>query len=129
LRRGSLFAAAGVLIVAIAIMVSQTHKVVDRRPEAALRADLKEMRLAIAAYRAKHHHNPASLHDLVTDGELRVIPTDPITHSNTTWKTTIEESVSIDDFQAGSAKSAPALVDVRSGATGSDTSGRPFSDY
>ncbi|HEY2321656.1 MAG TPA: hypothetical protein VGJ82_02225 [Thermoanaerobaculia bacterium] len=127
MKRGLLFAGVGLVIIAIAL--TRTHNVVDRRPEAALRADLNEMRKAINDYRAKHQHSPASLNDLVTDGELRVIPTDPITHSSTTWKTTVEESVSVDDFQAGSTKPAPSIVDVHSGAPGSDSSGRPFADY
>jgi general secretion pathway protein G len=87
------------------------------------------MRKAIVDYRSKHGRYPTSLNDLVTDGELRLIPADPVTKSKTTWKTTIEESVRVDDFQAGSTKSAPSLVDVHSGATGSDSTGRPFADY
>ena len=104
MKRGILLAAVAVLIVAIAVAITQRRNVVDRRPEAALRADLTAMRKAIADYHAKHGHNPASLKDLVTDGELRAIPVDPITNSNTTWKTTGEETVSVDDFQAGSTK-------------------------
>ena len=94
-----------------------------------LRADLAAMRHAIGDYHAKHGRNPSSLNDLVTDGELRLIPTDPITHSSKTWKATVEESVSVDDFQPGSAKAAPVIVDVHSGASGSDSTGRPFADY
>lgn len=110
-------------------MVMKTRNVVDSHGETTLRDDLKTMRLAISAYRAKHQHNPASLNELVTDGELRVIPTDPITHSNKTWKPTTEETVRVDDFQPGSAKSAPSVTDVHSGASGNDSAGRPFSDY
>jgi general secretion pathway protein G len=129
LKRGSLLAAVAILIVAIGLTLTQRHKIVDARPEQTLRDDLKVMRKAIADYRTKHQHNAASLKDLVTDGELRAIPTDPITHSPTTWKTTVEESVRVDDFLPGSAKSAPSITDVRSGATGNDSAGRPFSDY
>jgi general secretion pathway protein G len=128
-RRYGSAAAIAILIVAIGLTLTQRHKVVDARPERTLRDDLKVMRKAITDYRAKHQHNPGSLRDLVTDGELRAIPIDPITHSQTTWKTTVEESVRVDDFQPGSAKSAPSITDVRSGATGNDSAGRPFSDY
>lgn len=127
MKRAALFTAIGLVIVAIGL--TQTHNVVDPRPEAALRGDLEEMRKAINDYRAKHQHKPGSLKELVTDGELRVIPVDPITHSSTTWKTTFEESVRVDDFQPGSAKVAPSLVDVHSGARGTDSTGRPFADY
>lgn len=131
MKRGALLASAvAVLVVAIGIGLTQKHNLgVQQEREARLRDALSSIRQGIAAYHGKHQRNPESLKDLVTDGELRVIPTDPITHSNTTWRTTVEESVHVDDFQAGSTKSAPSLVDVHSGATGSDSSGRPFSDY
>ena len=130
MKRGSLVAAFAVLIVAIAVSLTQKHNVsLQHDGETGLRDALASIRQAIVKYHAKHQRNPASLNDLVTDGELRAIPADPITKSNTTWKTTVEESVHVDDFQAGSTKSAPSIVDVHSGATGSDSSGRPFSDY
>jgi general secretion pathway protein G len=130
LKRGALFTAIAVLVIAIGVTLTQKQNVdVQHQREAALRDTLASTRHAIGAYRAKHQHNPASLNDLVTGGELRAIPTDPITHSNTTWKTTTEESVSVDDFQAGSTKPAPSIVDVHSGAPGSDSAGRPFADY
>lgn len=130
MKRGSLLAGVAVLVVAIGVGLTQRHNLgVQQEREARLRDAVSSIRHAIAAYHAKHQHNPASLNELVTDGELRVTPTDPMTHSKTTWKTTIEESVHVDDFQTGSTKSAPSLVDVHSGATGSDSSGRPFSDY
>ena len=130
MKRGSLVAAIVVLIAAVAVSLTQKHNVsLQHDRETGLRDALTSVRQAIVKYHTKHQHNPASLNDLVTDGELRSIPADPITSSKTTWKTTVEESVSVDDFQAGSTKSAPSIVDVHSGATGSDSSGRPYSDY
>jgi general secretion pathway protein G len=130
LRRGSLFAAVAVLIVAIGVGLTQKHNLdVQHEREARLRDAVTSIRHAIGSYRVKHQRNPGSLNDLVTDGELRVIPSDPITHSNTTWKTTVEESVSVDDFQPASAKAAPSMTDVHSGASGRDSTGRPFADY
>ncbi|HEV8434751.1 MAG TPA: hypothetical protein VGR95_15160 [Thermoanaerobaculia bacterium] len=131
-RRGALFADLAVVAVAIVIVLTVAHNrhvFLQHDREVRLHEVVSSIRYAITTYHAKHQRNPTSLNDLVTDGELRVIPTDPITHSNTTWKTTIEESVRVDDFQTGSTKSAPSLVDVHSGATGSDSSGKPFSDY
>ena len=128
--RRAIVAAVVVLIVAAGVALTQKHNVnIQHEREGRLRDTLTSIRRAIGSYRAKHQHNPGSLDDLVTDGDLRVIPTDPITHSSTTWKTTVEESVRVDDFQPGSAKSAPSLIDVHSGASGSDSAGRPFADY
>lgn len=118
------------MLVTIVVALTQKHNLdVQQEREARLQEALTSIRHAIGTYHAKHQRNPPSLNDLVTDGELRVIPTDPITHSNMTWKATIEESVSVDDFQPGTAKAAPTLLDVHSGAGGSDSSGRPFADY
>jgi len=97
--------------------------------EAHLHDALASIRHSLAAYHTKHQRNPPSLADLVSDGELPAIPADPITGSNTTWKTTVEESVSVDDFQPGTAKAPPTIVDVHSGASGSDSAGRAFADY
>ena len=130
MKRASLFTAVAVLVVAIGVTLTQRHNLdVQHQREAALRDALASIRHAIGTYRAKHQHSPATLNDLVAGGDLRVIPTDPMTHSNTTWKTTVEESVRVDDFQPGSAKAAPSLTDVHSGAGGNDSSGRPFADY
>ena len=128
-RAGSLIAAVAILIVAIGVALSHHNKLeMQHESEAQLRHELMAMRRAIASYRAKHQHGPGSLEELVP-GELRSIPADPITKSSTTWKTTVEESVRVDDFQPGSAKSAPSITDVHSGASGNDSAGRPFSDY
>lgn len=89
------------------------------------------MRKAIDLYYAKHHAYPHSLQDLVRDGELRMIPVDPITKSSATWRTTVEENVRVDDFttNAAPAQKGGGIIDVHSGASGKDPAGRPWSDY
>jgi general secretion pathway protein G len=130
LKRAYIGTAVAVLVVAAAIGLTQKHNLdAQHARETELRGAVNSIRHAIAAYHVKHQRNPASLNDLVSDGELRALPSDPITHSNTTWKTTVKENVSIDDFQSVTAKSAPTIVDVHSGASGNDSSGRPFADY
>ena len=125
MRRGRLLA-----VTAVAVILMQNCNLdAPHDREMHLHHAVASIRQALAAYRAKHQHSPVSLKDLVSDGELRAIPTDPITKSNTTWKTTVEETVAVDDFQPGTAKSAPTITDVHSGATGNDSAGRPFSDY
>jgi len=130
LRRHYVWPALVILVVAAGVAFTQKHNLDDEHTrEAQLRNALSSIRRGIAAYHGKHQHNPASLNDLVRDGELRTIPTDPLTHSNATWKTTVEERVSVDDFQSSTKKAAPAIVDVHSGASGNDSSGRAFADY
>ena len=119
-----------ILMVAIEVAHTQHRNVnIQHARQAELRDALASMRHAITTYHAKHQHNPASLNDLLRDGELLTIPPDPITGSNATWKTTVEESVRVEDFQAGTAKMPPTIVEIHSGADGADSSGRAFADY
>ena len=97
--------------------------------ERGLRSTLASIRSSIDHYRERHGRSPSTLADLVRDGELRQIPTDPVTHSASTWRVVVEEPVNVDDFQATSGASAAAIVEVHSGATGRDSAGRRFSDY
>ena len=130
LRRHYVWPAVVILVVAVGVALTQKHNIDEQHArETQLRDALASIRRGIAAHHGKHQHNPASLNDLVRDGELRTIPTDPITHSNATWKTTVEENVRVDDFQSSAAKAPPAIVEVHSGASGNDSSGRAFADY
>jgi len=93
-------------------------------------ADLAQMRTAIKVYHDKNHAYPRSLQDLVRDGELRMIPADPITKSSASWRTTVEENVRVDDFTTNAAAATGGgIVDVHSGAKGKDPAGKPWSDY
>ncbi len=123
-------------ICAILAIVFVSHTIRRRAAEAqhaketALRSDLAAMREAIRVYEAKHHAGPHTLQDLVTDGLLRSVPVDPVTGSASTWRPTAEETVRTDDFSATAPKAmATTIVDVHSGAAGSDSAGRRWSDY
>jgi general secretion pathway protein G len=48
--------------------------------EAVLKEDLHVMRAAIDSYTMDKQKAPQSLDDLVTDGYLKVVPEDPMTH-------------------------------------------------
>lgn len=93
-------------------------------PAPQMRAALASMRKAI-----QHAHHPHSLQDLVRQGELRAIPIDPVTKSPDTWHTTLRENVTVDDFTTSSSSVPPEIIDVHSGATGTDAKGRAWSDY
>jgi general secretion pathway protein G len=98
--------------------------------EQTLRSNLSAIRGALKSYEEKHHSKAHTLADVVRSGELATIPVDPITKSASTWRLTVEENVRVDDFNAtATAASAPSVIDVRSGAPGLDSSGRPWSDY
>jgi general secretion pathway protein G len=126
--------AVGICVILAIVFVS--HEIRSRAVEAqhakekALRTGLATLREAIRKYEARHHAGPHTLQDLVTDGELKSVPVDPVTGSASTWRPTIEETVRTDDFSASAPKAAAAaIIDVHSGATGRDSSARRWSDY
>jgi len=101
-----------------------------RESEVTVEARIREMtaavtslRTAISEFRKRHGRYPRALN------ELGSIPRDPVTGSNTTWQTEVEESVSADDFTAKSARPEKFVVNVRSGAKGRDAHGKAWADY
>src|ERR1019366_6411178 len=84
--------------------------------EAVLKEDLQVMRSAIDSYTMDKQKAPQSLDDLVQDGYLKVIPTDPMTRARDTWVTQTSDALhSLDQTD-------PGIDDVHSGSeeTGSD---------
>jgi general secretion pathway protein G len=70
--------------------------------EAVLKEDLHVLRQQIDAYTNDKEKAPQSLDDLVSAGYMKTIPEDPMTHSNTTWVTTTDDSVqSLDQTDGG----------------------------
>lgn len=98
--------------------------------DAALRETVSQMRKAIDHFRDDNGRYPHSLDELVPRYLAR-IPVDPVTKSSTTWRVVTEETVQPSaDFSATAAPpSKPAIIDVRSGAAGTDSNGTPWADY
>jgi general secretion pathway protein G len=66
---------------------------------------------------------PQSLDDLVTDGYLKAMPEDPMTHAKDTWvPDTSEAMYSIDETE-------PGITDVHSGSEETGTDGQPYSTW
>ena len=91
--------------------------------EAVLKEDLQTMRGAIDSYTADKQKGPQSLDDLVQDGYLREIPTDPMTHAKDTWVTDMGDTLrSVDQTD-------PGIDDVHSGSQETGTDGQPYSAW
>jgi general secretion pathway protein G len=103
----------------------------DERTSVVLRVQLLAMRHAIGKYRAQHSAWPPSLDALVGDGDLHAIPVDPVTHSASTWKPLFEQRVGPwSDFAVTPAPGDTiGIIDVHSGARGTDPRGRRWADY
>jgi general secretion pathway protein G len=96
---------------------------VTRAKEAALTEDLFNMRKAIDEYYADKQKYPATLDTLVTEKYLREIKPDPFTLSVDTWQTTMSEP------DATNPSAEPGIWNVKSGAPGTGSDGRPYSEW
>ena len=96
---------------------------VTRAREAALTEDLFQMRKAIDEYYADKQKYPASLDTLVSEKYLREIKPDPFTSSVDTWQTTMSEP------DAANPSAETGIWNVKSGAPGTGSDGRPYSEW
>lgn len=97
-----------VLLITMAIPIYQ--KQVIRSREAVLKSNLFTLRVSIHQYMFDMQRAPHSLTDLQAAGYLKDVPVDPITGSNSTWKTDPEEANSIVE------SNDPGIGDVHSGS-------------
>ena len=109
------------ILVSVAVPVYQ--KVVLRTRETVLRNNLFTMRTAIDNYTYDKQKAPQTLQDLVSEGYLRQIPEDPITGSNQTWRTVMEDAVSTVN------QTEPGLYDVRSGSDKTSLEGTAYAEW
>jgi len=96
---------------------------VTRAKEAALTEDLFQMRKAIDEYYADKQKYPASLDTLVSEKYLREIKPDPFTRSVDSWQTTMSEP------DATNPSAETGIYNVKSGAPGTGSDGRPYSEW
>ncbi len=91
--------------------------------EAVLKEDLQVMRSAIDSYTMDKQKAPQSLDDLVQDGYLKAIPTDPMTRARDTWVTETSDALhSVDQTD-------PGVDDVHSGSEDTGSDGQPYNTW
>ena len=79
------------------------------------------MRTVLHEYTFDKKKAPRTLRDLVSEGYLRVVPLDPITGSDQTWVTVMEDPLmAVDQIQ-------PGIRDVRSGSGLNSLERTPYS--
>jgi len=102
----------------LAVALPRYFLSLERAKEATLRQDLAVMREAIDKFAGDTGRFPESLQELVDKRYLRALPKDPITQSADTWSTATSSDGDM-----------PGITDVRSGAEGAATDGRPFAEF
>jgi general secretion pathway protein G len=94
-----------------------------RAKETVLHNNLFTLRQVIDNYTYDKEKAPQSLSELVSEGYLRVVPIDPMTGSNQTWRTVMEDaSQSVNQAE-------PGIFDVKSGSDKMGSDGTPYSDW
>jgi general secretion pathway protein G len=102
-----------------------------RAHEAVLKTNLRTLRDVIDQHYGDKGKYPTTLEALVTEGYLRKLPIDPITHRNDTWVPDYEE-IDPDHPPAETETSddgKPGIIDVHSGATTLSLDGTPYKDW
>ncbi len=112
-----------IILILVSIAVPIYSQSIIRAREAVLRDDLFTLRSVIDQFTLDKQRAPQSLQDLVEAGYIKDIPVDPMTNSRDTWQVTQEDVMqSIDQNQ-------PGITDVHSGASGSGSDGRSYSEW
>jgi general secretion pathway protein G len=126
-RRGftliELMVVMAIVSVLLAIAVPIYQKSIVRAKESVLRNNLFTLRTMIDEYTVDKQKAPESLQDLVSGGYLRQVPQDPITVSDQTWRTVMEET------PVGGSSSSPGIFDVHSGSDKTSLDGTPYADW
>jgi general secretion pathway protein G len=124
--RGFTFVELMVVITIIVILISMAipiyNRSIIRAKESVLKNNLFTLRTVIDQYSYDKGKAPQSLQDLVSEGYLAKVPVDPMTGSNQTWRTVME------DASQSVSQSEPGIFDVQSGSDKLSLSGTPYSD-
>jgi general secretion pathway protein G len=125
--RGFTFVELMVVITIIVLLVTMAipiyNNTIRRANEAVLHSNLNSLRSVIDNYTYDKQKAPQSLQDLVTAGYFKEVPYDPMTRSNQTWKTIMEEA------SQSVSQSEPGIFDVKSGSDKIGLDGTPYSEW
>ncbi|MFN7994284.1 MAG: type II secretion system protein [Bryobacteraceae bacterium] len=112
-----------IIVILVSIAIPQYQKALIRSKESVLKNNLFTLRQVIDEYTYDKQKAPQSLQDLVAAGYLRDIPIDPMTSSNQTWKTIMEDALqSVNQTE-------PGIFDVKSGSEKTGLDGTPYGDW
>jgi general secretion pathway protein G len=113
-----------ITLLLLSIAIPNYRSSIIRSKESVLRDHLFTLRSLIDQYTLDKKKAPESLDDLVTEGYLREVPTDPMTNSNSTWDTETDSGAvfSPDQTSAG-------IIDVHSGSSATSLEGTAYSTW
>src|ERR1035438_4279146 len=110
-----------IMVVLITMAIPIYSRSIVRAKESVLKNNLFTLRTVIDNYSYDKGKAPQSLQDLVSEGYLQKLPVDPMTGSNTTWSTVMEEA------SQSVSQSEPGIFDVHSGSDKTALDGKAYS--
>lgn len=126
-RRGFTFVELMVVLTIIVIMITMAipiyQRIIVSTKESTLKNNLQTLRTTIDHYYYDKEKAPQSLQDLVSEGYLRALPLDPMTGSNQTWQTVME------DASQSVSNAEPGIWDVHSSSGRMGLDGTPYSQW
>jgi len=112
-----------IIVVLITMAIPIYQRSIIRAKESVLSNNLFTMRTVIDNFTYDKQKAPQSLQELVSEGYLRDVPTDPMTGSNQSWKVIMEDATqSVNQDQ-------PGIFDVRSGSDKAGLNGTPYGEW
>jgi general secretion pathway protein G len=112
-----------IIVVLVTMAIPIYQKSILRAKESVLKNNLFTIRTVVDNYTYDKQKAPQTLRDLVTEGYLRDVPMDPMTGSNQSWKTIMEDATQSVN------QSEPGIFDIRSGSDKIGLDGTPYSDW
>ena len=111
-----------IIVILVTIAIPIYSNTIRRSKESVLANNLMTLRTVIDNYTYDKTKAPQSLQDLVSGGYLKDIPYDPMTGSNQTWRTIME------DASQSISQSEPGIFDVKSGSDKMGLDGVAYSE-
>ena len=113
-----------IMVIVISMAIPTLSRSIQRSKESVLRNNLSTLRHVLDDYCYDKAKCPQSLQDLVTEGYLRAIPSDPMNNYSTDWQKVLEDPTNSVDQQE------PGIWDVRSMSDRpSLDGGKPYSEW
>jgi general secretion pathway protein G len=112
-----------IIVILITMAIPIYNNTIRRSKETVLKQNLFTLRTVIDNYTFDKQKAPQSLQDLVSEGYLRAVPNDPMTGSNTTWRTEMEDALQSVN------QSEPGIFDVKSGSDKMGLDGTPYAEW
>jgi general secretion pathway protein G len=112
-----------IIVILITMAIPQYQKAIMRSKESVLHNNLFTLRTVIDHYTSDKAKAPQTLQDLVSEGYLRGLPLDPMTGSNQTWTTVLEDPMQAVD------QANPGIYEVHSGSDKVGLNGSRYSEW